>query len=83
MVRDVRSNDDELLQFHLTIPAGESRDFYLEKWSARDQRQRLCIRRFLRYMEALALLDEDPYSASPWTWATALESYWGRLPDEA
>ena len=80
MVRDVRSNHDEHLQYHLTLDRGSLKTHRLEKWSALDERQRLCIRRFLRYMAALALSNDNMFDAR--CWATALESYWGKLAED-
>jgi hypothetical protein len=65
--------DNNGLIFHLTLGDGEFRDYSREKWSLLDRRQRLCVKRFIRYM--VALCREQGYGMDE-EWAGAYASYW-------
>jgi hypothetical protein len=72
MIRSVESGDDHgSLCFHLTLPppGDKFHDWKMGKWSRIDRKQRLAVRRFIRYMEAT-----DPHFGA--CWREAFESYW-------
>jgi len=84
MVRCLRSGEDEGLEFHLNIEFHD-RSSSLGKWSGLDQRQRLCVKRFLSLMLAITdhtaekrgLSERDPVrTEATQGWRDALASYW-------
>lgn len=72
MIRCIRSGEETgSLCFHLTLPpeGDKLRDWSAQKWSLLDRKQRLAVKRFVRYMEAVV-----PFFAH--SWREAHESYW-------
>lgn len=65
--------DNNSLIFHLTLGDGECREYFAKQWSLLDRRQRLCVKRFVRYM--VALCREQGYGMEE-EWAEAYASYW-------
>ncbi|VAX39837.1 hypothetical protein MNBD_PLANCTO03-354, partial [hydrothermal vent metagenome] len=68
--------DNNGLMFHLTLGEGEFEAYSREHWSLLDRRQRLCVKRFVRYMVEQS--KEQGYGMEE-EWAEVLASYWERM----
>ena len=54
-----------------------------QRWSLLDLRQRLCVKRFLQYMNVVNPVDTLGIAThDPSQWQTALDNYWNDVPDE-
>ncbi len=80
MIRCIRSGHDLGIRFFLTLPTDRLRQHTINKWSALDRRQRLCIARFLRYMIAACEGHDEPgHELEREWWQESLHSYWDTL----
>jgi hypothetical protein len=73
MIRGVNCGSSGLWSGPLTLPNDHFRLWTLNKWSALDRRQRLCVARFVRYMMLRG--ENDPIGFAS-CWRKAYESYW-------
>ena len=74
MMRSIREGYNVGIAFHLTLAEDHLKNWHLQKWSLLDDRQRLCVRRFLEYMAKVD--EEDGYIGYFGEWVAALNSYW-------
>lgn len=79
MVFAIRRGFDSGICYHLTLSQGDLQEHRQDQWSRFDATQRLCIKRFLRYM---AVLDGWYVAqAHGGSWYAALTSFWDGIFD--